>query len=54
MGINDKPCYKCTDRHPNCHDKCERYQKVRKELDRINEARRKRIKDEEYFYTHHK
>lgn len=24
------PCFHCTDRHPVCHDTCERYQEWRK------------------------
>ena len=25
-GLGKPPCYKCTEREPGCHSKCERYQ----------------------------
>lgn len=25
-GLGKPPCYKCTEREPGCHGKCERYQ----------------------------
>ena len=28
------PCKDCTDRYPTCHDKCDRYQKVKLEVEK--------------------
>lgn len=35
------PCYGCTERHPGCHARCERYAEFSKECRRINDERRK-------------
>lgn len=33
------PCKECTtDRHPGCHDKCEKFQEYRKALDERNQT----------------
>ncbi len=37
------PCKDCEDRHPACHDKCERFADFRKEIDRIKEAKRQHM-----------
>lgn len=29
-------CYQCEERYIGCHAKCERYQKAREELDKLN------------------
>lgn len=34
------PCYKCTDRHMNCHSECNKYSEYKKETDRVNEIKR--------------
>lgn len=34
------PCYKCLDRAMGCHDRCERYQAYRAEMERVYQARR--------------
>lgn len=35
------PCKDCSDRHPNCHSKCEKYKEFRRELEARAEAIRK-------------
>lgn len=45
-------CYKCPDRHPGCHAKCERYRKEHADYLRrkeIENNRRKKIRDLEIF-----
>lgn len=32
------PCYKCTDREIGCHDKCSKYRKYRKVIEKANKA----------------
>lgn len=40
------PCKNCPDRHPACHDKCERYLAVKRARDEKKEAiRREKISD---------
>ena len=34
------PCYGCPDRAVGCHDRCERYQAYRAEMERVYQARR--------------
>ena len=36
----EAPCLNCKDRHPGCHDRCETYQKYRKQKDEANERKR--------------
>lgn len=40
----EKTCYRCEDRHTNCHDTCEYYKKFKKRLDVIK-SNRKLYKD---------
>lgn len=45
-------CYKCPDRHPGCHAKCERYQKEHADYLRrkeIENNQRKKIHDLDIF-----
>ncbi len=45
-------CYKCPDRHPGCHAKCERYRKEHADYLRrkeIENNRRKKIRDLDIF-----
>lgn len=47
------PCQNCEQRHRACHSSCETYQQYRKALDKYNEDRRKRKKEENDFYITH-
>lgn len=31
--MNTKPCLTCKERHPGCHDACEKYQAAKKYLE---------------------
>lgn len=42
MTTGIRCCYKCPDRHPGCHAKCERYQK-----EHTDYLRRKEIENEQ-------
>lgn len=45
-------CYKCPDRHPGCHAKCERYRKEHADYLRrkeIENNRRKKIRNLDIF-----
>nr|DAZ47751.1 MAG TPA: hypothetical protein [Caudoviricetes sp.] len=45
-------CYKCPDRHPGCHAKCERYRKEHADYLRrkeIENDRRKKIRNLDIF-----
>ena len=33
---NKMPCRNCQERHEACHDKCERYQEVKRQSDELN------------------
>ena len=35
------PCQKCTERHPMCHGKCEKYAEFRKEVEKVAKRRNK-------------
>lgn len=43
-------CRGCEDRHPACHDTCERYQKRKAECDEFREYVRKQKASELYLY----
>ena len=34
------PCWGCPDREPGCHDRCDAFHAWRKNVDKVNEARR--------------
>lgn len=34
------PCWGCPDREPGCHDRCDAFKAWRKNVDKVNEARR--------------
>ena len=35
------PCKDCKNRHPACHDSCERYNDWKQRLEKVNEERKK-------------
>ena len=35
------PCKDCPSRHPNCHDRCEKFQEWHRLMAKVDEARRK-------------
>lgn len=47
--ISPFPCKDCPDRHPACHDKCEKYLEVKRARDEKKEA--DRTKNEATYYT---
>jgi hypothetical protein len=52
MTTGIKCCYKCPDRHPGCHAKCERYQKEHADYlcrKAIENDRRKKIRNLDIF-----
>lgn len=52
MTTGIKCCYKCPDRHPGCHAKCERYRKEHADYLRrkeIENNQRKKIHDLDIF-----
>ena len=38
---DDSPCKGCHDRHEACHGSCEQYEIWKKEVNRVNEERKK-------------
>lgn len=49
--MSNNTCLNCKDRHENCHSTCEKYLKFKKELEEINEAKRKHYDLKNYFYS---
>lgn len=43
-------CYKCTQRHPYCHDSCPQYQQQKAEHDRLHALELQRAHDDSLFY----
>ena len=35
------PCKDCKERHPACHDSCDRYKEWKQRLEKVNEERKK-------------
>lgn len=45
-----KCCYGCPDRHTDCHAKCEKYQRERKEYERQKELeKRQKAREMDYY-----
>ena len=43
MKMGSAPCFQCNERYFGCHGKCEKYLSFRKERDRQNDERTKRL-----------